>query len=69
MLYSANLELKYWNFAFHHFIRLYNMFPHGDRLTSPFEIIHGRKPDISRLCIFGCRVYIRPPGCRASKLD
>jgi Integrase core domain. len=69
MLHSAGLELKYWNFAFHHFIRIYNMVPHGARKLSPFELIHGRKPDVSRLHIFGCRVYIRPPGRRASKLD
>jgi hypothetical protein len=59
MLHSAGLGLKFWNFAFHHFIRLYNLFPHGDRDVSPFEIINDRKPD----------VYIRPPGRRASKLD
>ena len=35
----------------------------------PFEIIHGRKPDVSNLRVFGCRVYIRPPGRRPSKLD
>jgi hypothetical protein len=69
MLHSAGLDLKFWNFAFYHFIRLYNLFPHGDCKVSPFEIINGRKPDVSRLRIFGCRVYIRPPGRRVSKLD
>jgi len=69
MLHSAGLDLKFWNFAFHHFIRLYNMYPHGQRTLSPYEIIHGRIPDVSRLRVFGCRVYVRPPGRRPSKLD
>lgn len=69
MLHSASLPIKFWNFAFHHFIRLYNLFPHGKRPLSPFEMLHGRKPDVSHLRIFGSRVYIRPPGKRPSKLD
>lgn len=31
MLHSAGLELKYWNFAFYHFIRLFNFFPCGTK--------------------------------------
>lgn len=70
MLYSAGLNHKFWNFAFHHFIRIHNMVPHGSkRKLSPFEIIHGRKPDVSCLRVFGCHIYIRPPGRRPSKLD
>jgi hypothetical protein len=69
ILYSSRIEQKYWNFAFYHYLRLYNLVPHGDRLASPFELIRGRKPDISRLRVFGCEVFIRPPGRRPSKLD
>jgi Integrase core domain. len=69
ILHSAGLDLKYWNFAFYHFIRLFNFFPHGTRNKSPFELIRGTHPDLSLLRIFGCDVYIRPPGRRPSKLD
>jgi hypothetical protein len=69
LLYSSGLDQKYWNFAFYHYLRLYNLVPHGDRSSSPFELIRGRKPDISRLRVFGCDVFIRPPGRRPSKLD
>jgi hypothetical protein len=48
---------------------LYNLVPHGNRSASPFELVKGRKPDISRLRVFGCDVFIRPPGRRPSKLD
>jgi Reverse transcriptase (RNA-dependent DNA polymerase)./Integrase core domain. len=67
MLYSAGLDLKYWNFAFYHFIRLFNFFPHGQHSKSPFEQIYGYRPDLSLLRVFGCNVYIRPR--RSSKLD
>jgi hypothetical protein len=69
MLYSSGLDNKYWNFAFYHYLRLYNLIPHGDRSSSPYELTRGKKPDLSRLRVFGCDVYIRPPGRRPSKLD
>jgi hypothetical protein len=69
ILYSSGLEQKYWNFAFYHYLRLYNLVPHGNRSASPFELVKGRKPDISRLRVFGCDVFIRPPGRRPSKLE
>jgi Integrase core domain. len=69
ILHACGLPMKYWNFAFYHFIRLFNFFPHGTRPKSPFEMVRGRKPNLSLLRIFGCNVYIRPPGRRSSKLD
>jgi hypothetical protein len=69
ILHSSGLEQKYWNFAFYHYLRIYNLVPHGNRSTSPFEMIRGHKPDLSRLRVFGCDVFIRPPGRRPSKLD
>jgi hypothetical protein len=69
ILYSSGIDQKYWNFAFYHYIRLYNLVPHGDRSSSPYELIHGRKPNISRLRVFGCDVFVCPPGRRPSKLD
>jgi hypothetical protein len=54
---------------FYHFFRLFNFFPHGSHTKSPFEQIFGYKPDLSLLRVFGCNVYIRPPGRRSSKLD
>lgn len=49
ILYASGLEQKYWKFAFYHYLHLYNLVPHGDRSSSPYELIRGRKPDISRL--------------------
>jgi Integrase core domain. len=69
ILHSAGLDLKYWNYAFYHFICLFNFFPHGTHTKSPFEQIYGYKPDLSLLRVFGCNVYICPPGRRPSKLE
>jgi hypothetical protein len=69
ILHSSGMAIKYWNFAFYHFLRLYNLIPHGDRSASPFELVRGCKPDLSKLRIFGSNVYIRPPGRRASKIE
>lgn len=70
MLHASGLDLKYWNFAFYHFlICLFNFFPHGKHSKSPFELLRGHQPDLSLLCVFGCNIYIRPPGRHHSKLD
>jgi hypothetical protein len=69
MLYSSGLDTKNWNYAFYHYLRLYNVTPHANNTKTPYESVKGKKPDLSKLRIFGCHVYIRPPGQRPSKLD
>jgi hypothetical protein len=59
MLAGAALSPKFWPYAFHHFLRLYNVTPHGDK-PSPFEIEQGEKPNLRYLRVFGCRVYALP---------
>jgi hypothetical protein len=60
MLAGASMPPKFWPYAFHHFIRLYNVTPHGSNSASPYEICSGSKPDLSSLCVFGCRVFALP---------
>ena len=38
MLHGAGLDAKFWPYAFHHFLRIYNCDVHGDRTMSPFEM-------------------------------
>jgi Reverse transcriptase (RNA-dependent DNA polymerase) len=73
---GAGLHPKFWPYAFHMFLRIHNLLPH-DRAgledsslqwKSPFEIIMGRQPDLSKFRTFGCRVWVRPPGGRKRKL-
>jgi hypothetical protein len=42
ILHSSGMNLKYWNFAFYHFLCLNNLIPHGDQNASPFELVQGR---------------------------
>ena len=68
MLHGAGLPLKFWPYAFHHFIRMYNFTPHGESLVSPYEIVSkGQKPRLNALRTFGCRMYVNS-GPRSSKL-
>ena len=57
MLAGAGLEPKFWPFAFHHFLRLYNMVPHAGREHSPYQVKSGKVPDMRHLRVFGCRLF------------
>lgn len=61
MLHGAGMELHFWPYAFQHYLRLYNLVPHGNRDKSAYEICTGRKPNLGQLRTFGCRVRIIPP--------
>lgn len=61
MLAGADLQSRFWPYAFHHHLRLYNVTVHGTSTQSPFEICRGVKPNLSYLRTFGCRVYVLPP--------
>ena len=69
MLEGASLPAIYWPYAFYHFLRLSNCTIHDGHDFTPFEICSGKPPDLRLLRTFGCRVYVRPPGKRTSKLD
>jgi hypothetical protein len=60
MLAGASLPMKFWPYAFHHFLRIYNATVHGECDASPFELCSGSRPDLSLLRVFGCRVYALP---------
>jgi hypothetical protein len=60
MLAGAALPMKFWPYAFHHFLRLYNTTVHANKDASPHELCSGSQPDLSLLRVFGCRVYALP---------
>jgi hypothetical protein len=64
MLSGASLAPKFWPYAFYHFLRLHNLTVHGNAKKTPYEICSGRKPILSLLRTFGCRVYFEPPRTR-----
>jgi Reverse transcriptase (RNA-dependent DNA polymerase) len=73
---GAGLHPKFWPYAFHMFMRIQNLLPHDRsgledsslKWKSPFEVIMGRRPDLSKFRTFGCRVWVRPHGGRKRKL-
>ena len=60
---------EYWSFALAHAVYIKNCLFHSSLGTTPFQAFTGRWPDLSKLCIFGSRVYARKPGNRPAKLD
>ena len=71
LLHSAGMSSKFWNYALLHAVYLKNRMPHKTlgNTTTPYEMISKKKPDLSHLRVFGCRVYVRKPGKRKYKLD
>jgi hypothetical protein len=66
MLGGAALPPKFWPYAFHHFLCLYNVTVHCDKPASPFELCTGQQPNLRYLRVFGCRVYALPARARRS---
>ena len=67
MLQGAALPMKYWPYAFYHFIRIHNLTPRSGERMSPFEKVTGKRPNLANLRTFGCRVWVRPPGRRSDR--
>ena len=68
LLSGANLDVKFWPYAFYHSMRLSNAFPEPGESASPIEKATGHRENLSNLKTFGCRVHVRPPGKRSAKL-
>ena len=70
MLHSAGLGPEYWSYALLHATYVKNSLPHQalDNKT-PYEAYTTKKPDLSRLRVFGCQVYVKDSQARKAKLD
>ena len=64
MFTGAQLDTKFWPYAFHHWLRIDNSLPLRDQNMSPLEILTGKKDDFTNFRTFGCRVWVQPPGRR-----
>lgn len=67
LLLGANLDVKFWPHAFHHWLRIDNAIPSRDQDASPLELAGADRPDFSNFRTFGCRVWVCPPGRRRKK--
>ena len=68
MLLGANLDVRFWPYAFHHYIRIKNSTPSRGHTKSPMEATTGKQDDFSNFRTFGCRVWVRPTTPRRAKL-
>jgi hypothetical protein len=69
LLHSAELYPEFWSFVLNHTVYIKNRLPHQSVKKSPYEAFTGIQPDLSRLKIFGTRIYAKKPGKRSFKLD
>ena len=70
LLYSAGLGSQFWSYALRHAVYLKNRRPHSSlQWMTPYERINKKKPNLSKLRIFGSRVQIKQSAPRAMKLD
>jgi hypothetical protein len=65
ILIGAGLDIKFWPLAFNHILRIRNAIPGQGRLESPHKMSTGSKENLNHLCVFGSRVWVRPPGIQA----
>mgnify|MGYP002176410837 CR=1 FL=1 len=62
MLAGAKLPPKFWPYCFAYILRLYNLTVHEGHTKTPYELCSGKRPNLSYLRTFGCRVYAVPAG-------
>ena len=70
LMFQSNLPTDFWHFALAHAVFLMNRLP-SKALNNqiPFEILHGRKPDLQFLRVFGCQCFASTLSHNRRKLD
>lgn len=71
MLADANIGKQFWVQAVQTAVYLINRCPTSanDSDATPFEVWEGKRPNISKLRVFGCPAYVHVPGEIRRKLD
>lgn len=70
MLSHANLPKTYWAEAVATAVHIQNRLPTSAfQGMTPYEQWYGRKPDVSRMRVFGCTAYALVPDVDCQKLD
>ena len=68
LLYGSGLSPKYWSAALSHAVYLHNRRVHMVTRRTPYEMWHGKKPNLTHLRVFGSRVCVKKSGDRPAKL-
>lgn len=69
MLLDSGLEKRFWGEATMTATYLQNRLPSRSVAKTPYELWWGRKPDLSRVRVFGSEAYVHVPNVKRSKLD
>jgi hypothetical protein len=69
MLIGSKLPAEYYTEALKTAAYLHNRIVHNGAAMTPYEMIYGRKPDVSNLRVFGCICYAFVSPERRSKLE
>ena len=70
MLYHAHLPLSFWGEAVSTAVYLKNRSPTSClKDITPFECWFNKRPDVSNIKVFGCKVYVHVPDQKRRKLD
>ena len=67
LLIGANLNIKFWPYAFFHHLRINNAMAMNGQDSSRIFQATGKKENFTGFRTFGCRTWIRPPGKRSAK--
>ena len=67
LLLGADLDIKFWPYAFYHAMRLANSFPERGKNASSLQLATGKKQSVADFRTFGCRVWVRPTTPRKAK--
>jgi hypothetical protein len=69
LLHTASLGPEYWSWAIIHATYLKNRLPHRTTGMTPVQAYTGKKPNLTKIRIFGSPIVARLPGKRPAKLD
>ena len=70
LLHFSNLPLTYWAEAYNFFTYVHNRVGKSSQADdSPYEVLHGTKPDVSHIRTFRYTAYMHVPPEKHSKLN
>lgn len=69
MFLARNVSNELWAEAISYAVFIQNRTLSSIGLATPYELVHGEKPDVSSLRIFGSPAFIHVPDARRRKLD
>ena len=68
LLVDANLDIKFWPYAFYHALRMSDAFLEWGASASPVKLATGKSKNFLNIWTFGCQVWVLPPGAQTAKL-